>query len=78
MVFDVRWNVFMMWKCRGKICIIWMRKIIVPIQAFFTTIDLVAVRNNDTFVEINFFSHPQTQIVRKIDFSFRDSRVWTV
>ena len=63
MMFDIWWNVFMVWKCRCQRLVLGMRKIVVPEKPLFTTIDLITIRGDNPCLEIYLFPKPQADAI---------------
>lgn len=72
-VSNVGRNVLVMGKGRGKCGIFGMGKVIVPIQAFYSSINFVSIRCNQTICKIQFFPHSQTDSVCKSRLTFSHS-----
>lgn len=78
MAFDVGRDMLVMRKGGRQRWIVWMWKIIVPKQAFFTLIHFVPISRDESRVKINLFSHSEPKAVLKENVSFSNTCVWAV
>jgi len=57
MVLDIRRDVLVVWEGRGSCWVLWMGKVVIPAKAFCQPIHFIAVRCNETSIEIQLFPH---------------------
>ena len=74
---DVWGNMPMMGKCCSQIWLVWVGKVIIPIQPFGASIDLVPVGRDQAGVKVKLFSQAQPNAVGEKHLSFGNAGVTT-